>query len=77
MKKNCENCIHLEWIDGDIGDESGLVCNARDYLYNPHAERRHLEQLDNEAYRQRPKKCCELKKPLVERPQKHLANIAR
>lgn len=62
--KNCNNCKHLEWVDGDSVDghdlDSGFVCNAKDYR-DEKRERVHLEQLSTEAYRARPKKCCEVK----------------
>lgn len=67
MKKNCENCKHLEWGFGDVGDPEGWCCLKRDYYkYGNYekAESKHLKQLENDLYRKRPKKCCELEQIL-------------
>lgn len=55
-KKNCHNCIHLEWIDDDseIRNDSGWVCNNREYAA------KHIEQLESESYRLAPKKCAKI-----------------
>ena len=60
-KKNCKNCIHLEWVNGDIGDPCGYVCNGRVYKSDK-MEDIHLKQLDSKIYLEKSKKCCELKR---------------
>lgn len=65
--KNCHNCIYLEYVEADFEsfDDSGFCCNGRDYhKYNNwvKAEQDHLNRLQNESYRLRQKKCCELQK---------------
>lgn len=54
--KHCHNCSNLEWGEGDTGDPSGWVCNARDYE-TLEQESTHLAQLDNEQYRFKGKQC--------------------
>ena len=55
-KKNCYNCIHLEYWEPDYEEfeSAGFFCNKRE------SNDEHLEQLDTDAYRMRSKKCCEL-----------------
>jgi len=59
MKKNCNNCIHLGWEEGDVGDPAGFVCYKKD-LYGE-AESKMLSNLERKNYREKAKKCCELK----------------
>jgi hypothetical protein len=65
MKKNCHNCIHLEYVSGDYNDPEGFVCHKRDYWSGRgdswQKEKRHQKQLDGEEYRLRAKKCHEQK----------------
>lgn len=64
MKKNCDNCTHLEWAFGDVGDSEGFACNKRDYYKKGDFyinEQRHQERLEDDKYRSRPKKCHEPK----------------
>lgn len=67
MKKNCGNCIHLEWYEADYeeSNESGFSCNGREYP-NPEQETKHLKQLENEGYLAKSKRCCELPKQIQE-----------
>lgn len=57
--KNCENCIHLEYLETEDWDPSGYVCNKRFYDTDLQ-EIKHQEQLEDEKYRRKPKKCCDL-----------------
>jgi hypothetical protein len=59
-KNNCHACIHLEWVDGDIGTPSGYCCNGREYS-SVLVEIKHLRKLESQIYRARTKKCCERK----------------
>jgi hypothetical protein len=60
MRHDCDHCRHLEWGFGDTSDPEGWCCNKRDYKDSA-AESRHLEQLESDAYRARPKRCHESK----------------
>lgn len=60
MKKDCYNCKHLEWIDGDVGDPSGFTCHKR--LTGAESETYEwdlLGKLDSEEYRAKGKVCHE------------------
>lgn len=54
--KNCWNCAALEWIEAEVGDPSGWVCNERRYRAQKDEER-HLKQLEKESYLDRAKRC--------------------
>ena len=58
MKKNCNNCRHLSWEDGDINDPSGYVCQKREY-YDSRQDKleKNMQEL---IYREKAKKCCTL-----------------
>ena len=69
MKKNCHNCVYLEFYEEDPDYSpgyypgfycSGFYCDYRQYR-NEKDERVHLIKLDDPAYRNTSKKCCELK----------------
>ncbi len=63
MKKNCNNCHHLEWIDGDSdglgGDDgSGFDCGERhDEMHKQGREQELLDNLDRPEYREKAKRC--------------------
>lgn len=68
MLKNCLSCKHLKYHDAVGGEtldsKSGYFCEGRDYFKNGDSstnEKKHLKQLDDESYRNKSKKCCELK----------------
>lgn len=66
MKRNCNNCIHLEWGFGDTNDPEGWECLKRDYYKRGDChknEKRHQEQLDKDSYREKSKMCCEIIEP--------------
>jgi hypothetical protein len=65
MKKNCHNCVHLEFFDEEPGNHSvlypsGFYCESRQYR-GEKEERVHLINLADVDYRSTSKKCCELK----------------
>jgi hypothetical protein len=57
LRKNCWNCHWLEWIDGDIGDLSGFICNNKP-IDTDNQERKMLKQMESEDFMKRGKKCC-------------------
>ena len=63
-KRNCHNCIHLGWEGGELPDgryEEGFVCHKRIYADRiENCEASHLERLEDEKYRLRGKRCCEV-----------------
>jgi hypothetical protein len=59
--KNCENCKHLEWAYGDVGDSEGFVCN-RKYFSSEKEEDEMLIKMNNESYRKKSKRCFEPEK---------------
>lgn len=59
MPKNCHSCAHLEWVDGESESDSGWDCNKRHIQMSRKDEIVLLEQLDNDAYRNRYKRCFE------------------
>lgn len=62
--KNCHNCEHLEWVDGDYfdGTNSGWCCNKRhDDMASKGREDEFLLMLDSERYRLKGKRCFESK----------------
>lgn len=67
MKKNCTNCKHLEWVDGDDGGfgnsaNSGFDCDKRhDDMAHKGREDELLKNLDRDSYREKSKRCCDLK----------------
>ncbi len=58
--KHYHNCKQLEWFEGEWGDPSGWVCNARNYD-TVEQENKHLNQLNTEDYRFKGKRCFESK----------------
>jgi len=60
VAKNCDTCRHLELVFGDLNDPEGWCCNKREYP-SEKAESDHLDQLDWDVYRARPKRCHEPK----------------
>ena len=56
-KKDCYNCAHLEWEDGEFHDSKGLCCNKRNYR-SDHEENIHSIQLEKESYLRKAKSCC-------------------
>ncbi len=68
IKKNCLNCIHLEWHDADEGAGSGYCCEKRhDKMAAQGKETEFLDKLSNDAYLDRGKKCHE-PRPISEIP---------
>lgn len=67
MKRNCTNCKHLEWVDGDCNDigqdvNSGFDCNKRhEDMFLQGREVELLNNLDRDSYREKAKVCCDLK----------------
>lgn len=62
LKKDCHGCKWLEWIDAEATDPSGFTCNKRlDGSETLKFETYLLKKLQDEKYRQHPKRCCELK----------------
>lgn len=63
MKKNCLNCIYLQYESADYLEsfEDGYSCEGRDYNCSLSLENKHDRQLQNEKYREKSKKCCILK----------------
>ncbi len=62
MKKNCTNCKHLEWVDGDDihGHGSGFDCNKRyDEMSQAGREEELISNLNRDAYRELAKRCHE------------------
>ena len=59
-KKNCNNCIYLEWIEAEFWDDSGYCCNKRINLTEK-KEDELLFNLTKEAYREKSKICFEAK----------------
>lgn len=63
MKKNCNNCAHLSWEEGETNDPSGWCCLKREYGKYGHdfykEEQKHLDQLERESYREKSKSCFE------------------
>lgn len=55
-KKNCLNCLCLEWGEGDIQDTSGWVCNKKDLFGEEETEM--LRKMDSKDYRHKSKVCC-------------------
>lgn len=53
---NCHQCYYLEWVEAEIWDPCGYVCNKREYI-SCTQEDKHLSQLQIEKYRMRPKRC--------------------
>lgn len=60
MKRNCDNCDFIEYVDHDEEAYSGFCCNKRQYKTSA-AETKHLGQLDNIFYRRMTKSCFALK----------------
>jgi len=61
MIKNCNNCTGLDYYLSEVfGETSGNFCNNRQYDTESH-ELKHLQQLQDETYLYRAKKCCVLK----------------
>ena len=61
-KKNCTNCVHLAYEDGDVNDPEGYTCLKR--LTGGESEKKEAElllKLDSKEYRDRSKRCCEHK----------------
>ena len=58
--RNCHNCKHLEFVDGEREEDSGWICAKRDYK-TTEEETLHLKQLDDDAYLFRAKRCHESK----------------
>ena len=59
-RKNCINCVHLEWYEKETPESferSGYICNKREYK-TEREEDNHLMQLENQNYLDAPKKCC-------------------
>lgn len=56
--KNCMNCKHLEYVQGEVTDPSGNCCNKRNYK-NSWEESKHLKQLESVEYLFKPKRCHE------------------
>jgi hypothetical protein len=66
MKKNCENCKHLQWEDCDEGPGSGFTCNKRyDQLYEVSEKQADqlIKNLESDNYLKKSKVCCDLKDP--------------
>ena len=62
MKKNCYNCKHLKWIDGDINDQSGFDCMKRSNCTLSITQQDKLyDKLRKKNYRNKSKVCCDLK----------------
>lgn len=69
MQKNCHNCKFLQYHEAQGGEtldtQSGYYCEGRDYYKgtgdSQTKEQNHLDQLSNENYRLRSKKCCVFK----------------
>lgn len=59
-RKNCLNCQHLEWVDGESEYDSGFTCNKRyeDLWYKDRGDWLH-EQLEREEYLFKSKVCFE------------------
>jgi hypothetical protein len=58
--KNCNNCAHLEWVDGDRDEDSGFTCNKRHHqMWAKGREQELHANLDREEYRARGKTCFE------------------
>ena len=62
MKKNCNNCRHLEFVTSDHADEWGWDCHKRNNgCLETKDEIALHNNLDREEYRGQAKVCCELK----------------
>ena len=58
--KGCNQCKHLEWVDGDTDSTTGYTCNKRqEEMYRKGVEHILLRDLDNEKYRKKYKRCFE------------------
>ena len=56
---NCYNCKYLEWVEAEIHDPMGYMCNKRQYK-NENEERMHLFMLENKSDLEKGKVCCEI-----------------
>ena len=59
IKKNCNNCEYLDWHEKESyesTDTSGFYCKNKDY--NGDKEQQFLENLQQDDYREKSKKCC-------------------
>lgn len=58
--KNCNSCVHLEWVDGDSESTTGFTCNKRHQkMYEEGREQELHSNLDRAEYRARGKRCFE------------------
>lgn len=58
--KSCYNCKHLEYYESQEYKDEEFLCSKREYLIWG-SEDKHNSQLEEESYRQKAKRCCELK----------------
>lgn len=61
MKKNCNNCKHIDYIipDYESNEAAGYFCNGREYK-NEGLENKHLDKLNSKTgYLKKSKRCHE------------------
>jgi len=69
MKKNCDNCKHLEYVEAEYWDDNGFTCHKRNNgSLSQGKESELLFKLDNEKYRHVSKVCFEGEEPLPSPP---------
>lgn len=60
MRKNCNSCQHLEWVDGEHESDTGFTCNKRhEQMWAAGREQELLDNLESDKYRARFKRCFE------------------
>ncbi len=58
MKKNCNNCEHLEWVEAEVADPSGFDCLKRnDCTLSEKDEDILHANLTRDSYREKAKVC--------------------
>lgn len=59
-RKNCLNCQHLEWVDGESESDTGFTCNKRyEGYWHKDKDDWLLAKLDDASYRMKSKVCFE------------------
>lgn len=43
IKMNCNNCMYLEWAEGDVNDPAGFICTRK------HFEEKKENQMSDEV----------------------------
>lgn len=59
IKKNCYNCKHIEWADGEDWGSSGYICNKVRPNWCVDKDDEQIGKMESEQYLLRSKVCFE------------------